>query len=234
MTCRKTTQSDMAESDQSTRRKKSFPIAWVTSDRHLMILGGCDGELCRLKKALEFDWARISVFRRTCCEPLCSDCPNDERMTVFDRLPEEQDVAESDLIFESTMCRPLAERITPWARQHGVPINSMDKLDLCDFHYTSLLIRGPIVLSIVSGGQAPAVVSRLRRMLQETVGPGWETAARLFEELRESLPAGQARNALLKNLAADPKLDQWIQENDETQMRQWINNASQSLDITDK
>lgn len=206
-------------------RKKAFPISWVTTDRRVMLIGGCDGELCRLKTALEFDWAHIDVFIRDCCEPLCEACPVEDRVAVYVRLPEEADVEKADLILESTMCRPLAKNIHTWANKHQVPICTMDKLDLCIFHYPALILRGPMVISILTGGAAPALSSRLRKELGEFVGPGWETAARLFAEKRESLPAGQERTDLLKRLANDPKLLQLIQENDEPSMRSWLKNA---------
>jgi siroheme synthase-like protein len=205
--------------------RKAFPISWVTTDRRVMLIGGCDGDLCRLKTALEFDWAHIDVFVRECCETLCDTCPGRERVEVHTRLPKEADVEASDLILESTMCRALAETIHPWAKKHGVPICTMDKLDLCDFHYPALVLRGPMVISILTGGAAPAVSSRLRKELTAFVGPGWETATRLFAEKRMSLPAGQERSDLLKRLANDPELLQLIREDDEQRMRNWLENA---------
>lgn len=210
-------------------KKTAFPISWVTTGQRLMLIGGCEGRLCRLKTALEFNWAEIHVFARECCALPCSDCPKDPRVRVHQRLPEESDVEQADLIIENTECRALAERLHPWAKTHRTPITCMDKKELCDFHYPALLLRETLVLAIQSGGRAPVISALLRKTLDDSIGPGWETAARLFSELRERLPSGQNRNELLKRLANDDSLLLLIEQNNESRMRKWMEDAAKSL-----
>ena len=215
-------------------RNKAFPVSWLTTGRRLLLVGGCLGDLCRLRHALQFDWSRITVAHSGQGSPLCSECIGDERVCVLDRELTDQDVLGADLVIEGTDDEKLGARVAVWCRAHGVPLNAMDKPDLCDFHYPSLLIRGPLVLSVLSGGDAPALSAALRRHLDHQLGPGWATAAELFSETRRRLPGGQARSDLLRKLAHDPRLLDLIEQNDEVAMRDWIEDAVSRLRTSDR
>ncbi|MEM7393920.1 MAG: NAD(P)-dependent oxidoreductase [Verrucomicrobiota bacterium] len=203
-------------------RKKSFPVAWVTSGRELLIVGGCMNNLCRLKHAIQFDWETITVATPPDEAPMCETCLADPRVTLKTGGAEEEDVRRASLVIECTMDQDVGEQAAALCRDHKVPINAMDKLELCDLHYPALMMRGPLILAIISGGAAPALSSRLRTWLEEHLGPGWDLAARLFSETRNRLPGGQSRSDLLKKLANDPRLFELIEENNEMSMREWI------------
>ena len=206
-------------------RHLAFPVAWVTTGKHLLLIGGCTDRLCRLKHALAFDWERISIQLPADAEPLCETCLQDDRVTVLDHMVTEDDIANADLVIEGTEDPATALELDGWCEKHGVPLNAMDQLPYCDFHYSSLITRGPLVLSIASGGRAPALGSRLRSELEQFIGPGWAEMARQLAETRESLPAGQERNKLLKNIAQSNQLMEYIEANDPDAITQWIKNA---------
>lgn len=207
-------------------RHTAFPIAWVTTGRRLLLVGGCGDGLCRLKHALTFDWAVITVCTPPGLPPLCKDCCRDPRVTTRNTLPTEEDVAAADLVIEATFNgEEFAGQLADWCRKRGKPLNAMDKLPHCDFYYTAFLERGPLLLALVSGGEAPALTARLKRELDEQLGPGWTLAARLFAETRARLPAGPARSGGLKKLASSPELLDFVRLNDEPAMRKWIDAA---------
>ena len=56
------------------------------------------------------------------------------------------------------------------ARAHGVPINAVDRKELCDFTVPSLLDRGDVVAAIATGGAAPVIAKDIRARL-ETLMP---------------------------------------------------------------
>ena len=68
------------------------------------------------------------------------------------------------------------ETVTAWCREHGKLLNCVDAPENCDLYYMSLIFRGPLVVGITSGGDAPALSAALRRHLEETLGPGWAEA----------------------------------------------------------
>ncbi len=213
-----------------TSRRKAFPIGWVTSGRRLLLVGGCrNPQLCRLRHAIEFDWRAITAYLPVGEPAFCPQCLADQRVKVIHGTPTDEDVTDHDLVIESTADQALARDLDRWCSALRIPLNTEDKLDSCDFHYPSMVMKGPLLLAILTGGQAPALASRMRKWLDEQIGPGWETAARLLSEARENLPAGQARSNALKDIVANPDLIGLIETNDEPALRELISHAIDRL-----
>jgi siroheme synthase-like protein len=209
-------------------RIPSFPISWTTSGRSVLLVGGCGGELCRLRQALRFDWRGIRVNVPSDQPPLCRECLRDPRVDAVPEL-DEAAVRNADLVIESTADPQLAETLAGWCRRHRVPLNAMDKPAFCDFHYPALLLLPPLAVAVSSGGAAPAVSAALRRWLERHLGAGWATAARRLAECRSRLPAGQARMDLLKEVATNAKWLEYIEANDAEGLQRIIDDAVHRL-----
>jgi uroporphyrin-III C-methyltransferase/precorrin-2 dehydrogenase/sirohydrochlorin ferrochelatase len=197
----------------------------VTTCRKLLIVGGGIENEPRVRHALQFDWQAVEFIARNIPKDLRALSAGDARFTFREREVTEQDVKNADLVFEDSGDRALAEQIAGWCEKHNILLNATDKPELCDLHYASLLIRDPLVVSIGSGGDAPAISAVLRRWLEQKIGPGWSTAARLLSETRQRLPSGQARMDLLKGLARNTKFLALIETDNESGMRDLIEDA---------
>ena len=208
---------------------KAFPIGFVTSGRHLLIVGGGWETEGRLKHAIKFEWARIRMVLLKPDPAIAQLAATDPRVEVVECAATEDDVAWAHLVIEDSGSRAIAEQLDGWCETHRVPLNAMDKPDLCDLYYTSLLFRDPLVISITSGGDAPVVSSFLRKSLDKMVGPGWAMAAKLLSEARKNLPSGQARMDLLKKIARHERLPELIERNDEAGLKQLLDDELRSL-----
>ena len=84
------------------------------------------------------------------------------------------------------------ERAIIWARQYGVPLNVVDRPDLCDFTVPSILDRGEIVAAVASGGAAPvlakSVRTKLESLLPARIGDLAALAGRMRDEVKAALP----------------------------------------------
>jgi precorrin-2 dehydrogenase / sirohydrochlorin ferrochelatase len=210
-------------------RHKAFPLTFVTSGRHLLLVGGGDGGENRLITALAFDWAKIT-FVATDPTPICLElAAHDPRVTIHQRPVQESDVEGVDLVIENTLDEALGRQLAAWCRPRKILLNAMDKLDYCDVYYTALIMRGPLLIAINSGGDAPALSSTLRKLLEKRIGPGWCNAAMLMAEARKSLPRSSARMTMLKSLANDEGMLDCIAANDIKGMKAIIQNAINSF-----
>ena len=210
-------------------RHKAFPLSFVTTGKHLLLVGGGALGASRLATAVLFDWERITFVAEDPTPETRDLAGTDARVTLHERPIEEFDTDHVDLVIESTMDRQLGARLAGWCRPRKIPLNAMDKLDYCDIYYPALILRGPLILAIASSGETPALASTLRRLLETRLGPGWCNAALLMAETRRALPQNAARMELLKHIAGDERFLNLIAENNITGMRDFIEDATRSM-----
>lgn len=68
-----------------------------------------------------------------------------------------------------------------------VLLNAMDDTEHCHFALPAVLRRGDLVLTISTGGRAPALAKRLRLELAEQFGPEWGRLVELLGTVREEV-----------------------------------------------
>ena len=96
------------------------------------------------------------------------------------------------------------------AEERGCIVNVVDVPDLCSFIVPSIVRRGTLSVAISTGGAAPTVAKRLRRHVQEHLGPEWETYLTLLGEVRvlvmERVPGGEVVRKPIFEAIADSDL----------------------------
>lgn len=91
-----------------------------------------------------------------------------------------------------------AEAFRDAAKAAGVPVNTIDKPETCDFQFGSIVNRSPVVIGISTDGAAPILGQAIRRRIEMLLPPAlaeWAGAARdirvrVMERLR---PGAQRR-----------------------------------------
>jgi len=86
---------------------------------------------------------------------------------------------------------------------HGVFVNAADDPTRCSATLPARLDRGPLLVTVSTGGHSPALAAWLRDRLGEHLGPEYETLVGLLAEARQALvadgrsaPAADWRRAL--------------------------------------
>ena len=75
------------------------------------------------------------------------------------------------------------------AEERRIWVNSADDPANCSFTLMSVVRRSDLVVAIGTGGRSPALAAYLRRMLDEELGPEYETLLELLSEAREAMRA---------------------------------------------
>jgi siroheme synthase-like protein len=65
--------------------------------------------------------------------------------------------------------------------------NSADDPANCSFTMMSVIRRADLVVAVGTGGRSPALAAHLRRLLNEELGPEYETLLELLSEAREAM-----------------------------------------------
>ena len=87
-------------------------------------------------------------------------------------------------VIAATNNESLNKQIAEQANLQGILVNVVDKPDICDFIFPSILERGPITVAVSTGGSSP-VLARLLRTKLETMIPGaYGKLAKIISENR--------------------------------------------------
>ncbi len=101
----------------------------------------------------------------------------------------------SCLVISATDNSEVNQRVAGDAQRADIPVNVVDCPELCTFLVPAVIRRGPLTISISTGGKSPAVSAQIRRELENLYG----------EEYGLFLTClGELRNRLLKEIP-DPK-----------------------------
>ncbi|HEY8573874.1 NAD(P)-dependent oxidoreductase [Phenylobacterium sp.] len=88
------------------------------------------------------------------------------------------------------------------ARAAHVPVNAVDRPELCDFTTPAVIDRGEVVAAIGTAGASPMLATILRHDIEVRVPEGAGRVAALFRklqtEVREALPEPHRRRAFLR------------------------------------
>ncbi len=76
------------------------------------------------------------------------------------------------------------------AEAAGVWVNSADDPERCTFTLPAVVRRGPLMLTVSTGGHSPAVASWLRGRLEEEFGPEYEVLVELLADERATIQSG--------------------------------------------
>lgn len=98
-----------------------------------------------------------------------------------------------------------AEAFAAAAHAAGVPVNLIDRKDLCDFQFGSIVNRSPVVVSISTAGAAPAlgqaIRTRIETLLPETLSHWARQAQKARASLAKRLPGSAQRKAFWRRFA---------------------------------
>jgi uroporphyrin-III C-methyltransferase/precorrin-2 dehydrogenase/sirohydrochlorin ferrochelatase len=126
----------------------------------------------------------------------------------FEWIQRPFEVADLDgnfLVIAATDSAQVNDAVYRGAVERGILANSVDDPPHCDFYFGSVVSRGALQIAISTAGESPAFAQRLRREIDEQLpgdlGPWLESLGRLRREVLATHPRGEARKALLHQLA---------------------------------
>ena len=109
-------------------------------------------------------------------------------------------IASGDLAFDELAAQA--------AREAGVPVNVVDRTELCDFFTPALVDRGQVVAAVGTGGASPVLAQVLKQELENSIPEGSGRVAALLQEFRKALQAAfpdlQARRRFVLGVLDGP------------------------------
>lgn len=178
---------------QSVARLRFFPVSYDVAGRVLILAGGGEEALAKLRLLLRTE-GRPVVFAAQACAELVSLAQR-HGVTIHPRDPSVADVAGAALLFVATGDEAHDAALALLGRAAGVPVNVVDRLDLCDFAVPAIVDRAPVSVAIATDGFAPVLAQRVRAAVEALLAPDFGRLGELARSVRGSVGEAFSGNA---------------------------------------
>ena len=95
------------------------------------------------------------------------------------------DTRGASVVVCATDQREVNRQVSEEARAAGIPVNVVDDPELCTFIVPSTVRRGPLQVSVSTGGRSPAFAKFMRRELEQEVGEEYGVLADIAGHMRD-------------------------------------------------
>lgn len=167
-----------------------------------LVVGG--GRIA-LRKCQDLRAAGADV--RVVAPQLCTGLKRLSSIQCCERRFRATDVRGVALVVAATDSQAVNEKVAMAARKLGIPVNVVDKPELCTFIVPAVLRRGPVVVAVSTGGASPALARNLRDRISVAVPPRTGAHAAFLAGIRgqvlKEVSNPKRRRAILERLAAD-------------------------------
>jgi len=171
-----------------------FPIFLATEGRRIVLSGGGDAALAKLRLLLKTR-ARITVFAADPDAQIITWAA-EGRLTLHKRAMEPGDILCAALFYAADEDTAEDKRTAAIARREGALVNVVDNLGDSEFITPAIVDRDPVTVAIGTEGAAPVLARAIKADLEERLPSTLGTLARIgkgFRKMAEALPFGRPR-----------------------------------------
>ncbi|MER9053029.1 siroheme synthase CysG [Mesorhizobium sp. M0910] len=180
---------------QATPKLNAFPVFMRVKGEAIAIVGGAEEALAKARLLAQSSAVLRIVSDETSPELLAFIAE-----TGAAHIADAYDAAHLNgavMVFAASGDEALDRRVAGDARRLGIPVNAVDRPELCDFFTPALVNRAPVAIAIGTEGAGPVLAqmlrSRIDRMLSPSLGPLAALAASFRDTAERLLPKGNAR-----------------------------------------
>ena len=157
--------------------------------------------------------ARVTVVGLTATADIQKWC-QEEKVTLHLRAFRPEDVLEMTIIIAAAS-DPAVNLAVYHACQPHQWVNIVDRPDLCSFFVPAMVERGDLQVAISTGGANPGLAKKMRRQVEEWIGPEYESYTHFLKEMRQRILSLGLPNAdkqvILRELLND-RFFSWTQK----------------------
>ena len=171
-----------------------FPIFLATAGRRIVLSGGGDAALAKLRLLLKTT-ANITVFAPDAA-PEIENWATAGKLTLIKRSMEPGDTMCAVIFYAADEDAVEDKRTAAIANADGALVNVVDNLEDSQFITPAIVDRDPVVIAIGTEGAAPVLARAIKADLEEKLPSTLGTLARIgktFRKMSYNLPFGRAR-----------------------------------------
>jgi uroporphyrin-III C-methyltransferase / precorrin-2 dehydrogenase / sirohydrochlorin ferrochelatase len=169
---------------EATAKLNAFPVFLRVEGRIVVIVGGGEEALAKARLLTQSS-AVIKVVAPAPSPALAAWIAEHGAMHVAAEYHPNH-LADAPLVFAASGDEALDRRVSDDARQRGIPVNAVDRLELCDFYTPAIVNRAPVCVAIGTEGAAPVLAQSIRARIEQLLSPSVGALATLAASLREA------------------------------------------------
>jgi len=166
---------------------KYFPFFIELNKQSILLVGGGEVAERKLDLLLKAN-AKVTIVSPEFTNYL--EGFSKDQNVIFIKESYHSDLLAKDnytFIIAATNDEAVNKKIANDANQHNILVNVVDKPEICDFIFPSILERGPITVAVSTGGSSPVLARMLRTKLETMVPGGYGKLAKIISENRVSI-----------------------------------------------
>lgn len=165
-----------------THRLAVFPAFYKVAGRRVLLVGGGHEAPAKLRLLAETE-AHLLVVAAEPSDELTQTAAA-VGATLEARTFDPADLDGAALAFVATGDEAEDASIAASARAAGVPVNVVDRPELCDFYVPAIVNRAPVAVAIGSTGTSPVLARHIRARIEAMLPPETGALARLAQSFR--------------------------------------------------
>tara|TARA_Y100000748_G_scaffold154384_1_gene129112 strand:- start:715 stop:2109 length:1395 start_codon:yes stop_codon:yes gene_type:complete len=163
---------------------KYFPFFMELSKQSVLLIGGGEVAERKLDLLLKAN-AKITVVSPEFTDYIKELISSNQNITtIIDDYKKEHMENSFSFVIAATNNESLNEDIAMQANKQGILVNVVDKPNICDFIFPSILERGPITVAVSTGGSSPVLARMLRTKLETMIPGAYGRLAKIVSENR--------------------------------------------------
>jgi len=163
-------------------RRRYLPVALDLSDQPVLLIGGGKVATERLPGLLDCG-AVVTIISPEATEPIRAAAAS-EQIVLHARGFQSGDTDGYFLVLVATDDAETNAAAYQEAAAAGRLVNVCDDPAHCNVIFASRIERGPLTVSIFTHGTSPALSKKVRRELEQRLGPEWAALAELMADIR--------------------------------------------------
>lgn len=159
-----------------------FPLFLDVKNKEILIFGGGEFALQRVKKLLPFS-ARLRVISEKISEEI-RQMENNETVITEERAFTESDLDRHPPFVIIAEDEEKTARIYEACRQKQIPVNAVDQPKYCDIIFPSIVSTEHLCIGISSGGISPTATVEFKERIEEMIPENIDDILEWMWELR--------------------------------------------------
>lgn len=165
----------------------NFPAFLKLRGRPVLLVGGGDAAVAKARLLIAAG-ADLTVVAPE-PDPAFAAWQREGAVRVLPRAFRRADMRRAAVVFAASGVAEVDAAVAARAEKRGIPVNVVDRPDLCSFIVPSIVDRGAVTVAISSDGASPVLTRRLREQIEMLLPANLDRLAEFLRSFRGAVRA---------------------------------------------